>query len=284
MNKITIEKASKGDLIKSILIKEPQLNFNIIKTILRKRDVKVNGKRIAETITLKGGEKIEIFLPTAKEKEVEVVFEDDNILIANKPRGMEVTIKDKVFDKSKCLEEYFKPYRAVHRLDKNTEGLVIMAKNSNAENALIAGFKKEQVKKHYMALVAGKPKPESANLVDYLIKEEKGVKVFKNNVENSVKIMTNYKTVSTNGETTLLEVELITGKTHQIRAHLAFHNIYILGDEKYGNKTVNKKFKTYNQKLCAYKLNFDLDKTNPLNYLNQKTFTTSPSFSLLSII
>lgn len=283
MNKIEIKKAQKGDLIKSILESEPQLNYNIVKTALRKKDIKVNGKRIKDAFLLLGGETIEIFLPPAKEKEIPVAFEDENIIVVNKPQGLEVTIKDKVFFKSKCLEEYFTPFKAVHRLDKNTEGLVILAKNEKSYNALLKAFKNGEIHKHYLTLVAGKPKPEKANLEDYLVKMENGVKIFKTKMPNSVKIKTNYEIVESNNDCSMLDIELLTGKTHQIRAELAYHDIFIIGDEKYGSKTINKKFKIHTQKLCAYKLNFNFSKENFLNYLNKAEIKIIPSFKLLSL-
>lgn len=281
MQKIVIKNSESQDLLKCITLYEPQLNYNMLNKALRKKDIKINGKRTGENLKLNGGEIIEIFLPDAKEKEVEVVYQDERILIANKPSRMEVTLKDKVFDKSKCLEEYFSPFKAVHRLDKNTNGLVILAKNDDSYKELLTGFKQSAIIKKYYALIWGKPKQESANLTDYLVKGDKEVKIFKSNQPNSDKIKTNYKLIKTNGNTSILEIDLLTGKTHQIRAHLAFYGMQIVGDDKYGDFKSNKQNKVHGQCLCAYSLGFSFSESSFLSYLNKKTFKIKPEFDLI---
>ncbi len=283
MNKIVINNREEGDLIKQIIKYEPQLNYNLIKTALRKKDVKVNGVKINKTQQLSGGEEIEIFLQMPKAKEIQVVFEDKNFLIINKLAGLEVTIKDKVFLNSKCVEEIYAPYKAVHRLDKNTEGMLILAKNEDAFNNMVEGFKNRSIIKHYTALVVGKPKPDSANLVDYLVKNENEVKIYSKEQPNSFLVKTDYELLETNGETSLLKINLITGKTHQIRAHLAHYDIFVVGDDKYGKKEINKKFHTHKQCLCASFLSFNFGNNNPLNYLNNFAFEVKPSFHLMTL-
>ncbi len=270
-----------GDLIKAILEIEPQLNFNILKTILRKKDVKVNGKRTSKTQDVFCGDKVEIYLPEKKQIVVSKVYEDENILVCVKPQGMEVSLKDKTFTNSACLEE-LTGFTACHRIDKNTEGLVILAKTKNALNSMIDGFKTGGIKKFYKVVVVGNPKKESENLVAYLKKDEKNsiVKIFDTKVDGSTEIKTNYSLIKSNGNLSLLEVELLTGKTHQIRAHLSHIGLKVLGDEKYGNKQANKEYKVKKQQLCAYKLMFDFNSSNVFSYLNGKTFEITPSFNL----
>lgn len=192
---------------------------------------------------------------------------------------MEVTLKDKAFDKSKCLEEYFPPFKAVHRLDKNTHGLVILTKNENSYKAIINEF--DSVKKQYYALIWGEPKQKSAHLTDYLVKGEKEVKIFKQKQPNSDQIKTNYELFKTNGNTSLLKIDLLTGKTHQIRAHLAFYGMQIVGDDKYGDFKLNKQFKVHGQCLCAFSLAFNFSASSFLSYLNKKTFKIKPEFDLI---
>lgn len=281
MQKITINNDISGNLLKCITDKQPQLNYNMLYKALRKKDIRVNGVKTSDNLNLVGGESIEIFLPEAKQKVVPVVYEDDNILVVNKPARMEVTKKDAVFDKSACLEDFFEGYKAVHRLDKNTEGLVILAKTEKVEKEFVLGFKNNAIKKHYLALVWGVPSMQSGNLSDYLVKGDKQVRVFKNKVDNGEKIKTNYKMVKSNGNTSLLDVELLTGKTHQIRAHLAFYGMFIVGDDKYGDYKLNKENKVFIQCLCAYWLSFDFAGNSFLSYLNKKTFEIKPSFGLI---
>lgn len=268
-----------GELIKICLQEYPQLNYNQLKTALRKKDIKINSHRVSQNVTISNGDKIEIFLPNEKQKQVEFAYQDDFVAIAVKPQGVETTIVDKSFD-SKSLEE-LTGFKACHRLDKNTEGLVVLAKTEQAYNELLSAFKNGQVHKKYLCVVTGKPK-QQANLIGYLVKDSQNniVKIFGNIQKNSALIKTNYSLVKTNGELSLLEVELLTGKTHQIRAHLAHNGLYILGDSKYGDKQMNKKYGIKKQLLCAYKLKFDFDSTSFLSYLNQKDFQICPTFDI----
>lgn len=266
-----------GGLIKLIQDQFPQINYAQIKTALRKKDVKVNFKRISKEVEVRVGDNIQMFLPEEKPKNIPVVFEDENVLIVFKPQGLEVTKKDKTYD-SKCLEELTNA-TAMHRLDKNTEGLVVMSKNAMATNEITRAFKEKLVHKKYLAVCTGNVKSH-ANLVAYLKKDSNKniVTVFDYPEKNSVQIKTNYVLLSSFNDLFIIEVELLTGKTHQIRAHLKHENIYILGDEKYGDKKVNAKYREKKQCLCAYKLQFEFDKSSPLFYLNSKNFQVAPTF------
>lgn len=271
-----------GNLIKVIQDQFPKINYAQIKTALRKKDVKINFKRISKEVEVKLGDNIQLFLPEEKPKNIPVVFEDENVLVVFKPQGLEVTKKDKVYD-SECLEELTNA-TAMHRLDKNTEGLVVMAKNDIATKELTNAFKQNRVHKKYLAVCCGEVKSQ-AKLTAYLTKDSQknSVKVFDTPQKNSVQIKTNYLCLNKIDHLFLIEVELLTGKTHQIRAHLKHEKIYILGDEKYGDKKINSHYKQKKQCLCAYKLNFDFDKNSPLNYLNDKTFQVTPSFKMYTL-
>lgn len=272
-----------GDLIKEIQQQFPKINYNQIKTALRKKDIKINGKKVGQTTNIFSGDYIEIFLPAEKQKNINKVFEDDNIIVAFKPQGVEVTKKDKAYD-SLTLEELLDA-TAVHRLDKNTEGLVILAKNEVAKKELEQAFKNGQISKKYLAVVTGKVKPND-RLVAYLKKDavHNIVKVFSMPQSDAVQIKTNYRLIAKNGELSIIEVELLTGKTHQIRAHLRHEGIFILGDEKYGDSNINSKYKEKRQCLCAYYLKFNFNKTSLLYYLNEKEFRVEPTFRSFSFI
>ena len=279
--KIELTAQKDNTLINEILTQKPQLNYNQLKSLLRKKDIKVNQKRQKNDIFVTKNDKIEIFLQQKQKKQVETIFEDNNILIVFKPAGMETTKQDKVFLSSDCLEDIvnFKP---CHRLDKNTEGLVVFAKTEGAYNDLLTAFKKGNINKKYYALVTGKVKSGTQKLEDYLVKhsDKNYVEVFDSKVENSVKILTNYKVVKQFDDLFLLDIELLTGKTHQIRAHLAHHGIYVVGDNKYGNKQINKFYKKTKQQLCAYFLKFSFENSCPLSYLNNKVFSVEPTFKI----
>ena len=179
------------------------------------------------------------------------------------------------------LEEFFDRVKSeykeagfIHRLDRNTDGIIFFSLNETAEKELIEGFKERYFEKYYLTEVYGKPKKEHERLEAYLVKDEKNslVKVYGEKRENAEKIITEYTVKKAVGETAVLEVKLITGKTHQIRAHLSYENLFILGDGKYGRNDVNKKFNLKYQKLTAYKavLHFSADKK--LSYLDGKVF------------
>jgi len=167
-----------------------------------------------------------------------------------------------------------------HRLDRNTSGLIIIAKNKNSESIILEKIKNHEIKKYYLATVYGIPKIKSQTLNSYLFKDRKKKQVYISDYKKTgyVNIITKYKVVeeSKSNNTSILEVELITGKTHQIRAHLAHIGFPIIGDNKYGNYKINKAFKKDSQMLISYKLIFDFTTpSNELDYLTGKTFTIS---------
>ena len=141
-----------------------------------------------------------------------------------------------------------------------------------AYNEMLKAFKERTVEKYYLCEVYGKMKSPSNRLTAYLKKDGDNslVKIYDNEVLGSVKIITEYQTVEEREETTVLRVKLITGKTHQIRAHLAHEGNFIIGDNKYGDSDINKKFKAKRQKLIAYNLKFNFDKTSILYNIDKK--------------
>lgn len=272
--------AKKGDLIEQIKLQLANYNYNQIKTLFRKKDVKINGLRVKQTVFLNGGELVELFLPQEKQKEIPVIFEDENIIIANKSQGMETTKKDKVYQDSKCLEDYFENCFAVHRLDKNTEGLVILAKSEEIFEEFKKIFKTGQIKKYYKAIVYGVPKEKKKVLQDYATKKNGKTIILPQKENQSVLIKTGYEVEKNIDNLSLLNIELFTGYTHQIRSHLSKYGYFVLGDDKYGKKQINRDFKIKKQLLCAYKIMFNIENTSRLSYLNQKIFVVEPTFSL----
>lgn len=270
------DKYNEKKLDKFVLDNLPYLSSNSFYKLLRKKDIKINGKRINSNLTLHVGDEIHVYAPDsleAKYLKLDVIYEDANILVINKPINMEVTGSNSLTSNvhSKFCNSAFKPLPC-HRLDRNTTGLVLFAKNQATLDILAQKFKEHEIKKHYKALVYGIPKIKSAKLESYLFKDSKKSLVYISDVAKKgyQKIVTFYTVLeSYKNNSSLLDVEIKTGRTHQIRAHLAHIGHPIIGDGKYGINQVNKQFGFKNQQLSSYKLKFNF-KTDAgcLNYLN----------------
>lgn len=220
--------------------------------ILRAKDVKINGKSTKNNDIVLDGDVLTVFYtPQMLKKRYEVVFEGENVLIVWKNSGIETAGEQ-------GLEDVLSAY-AVHRLDRNTEGLVMFAKNEKTKEKLENAFKNDKIHKNYLAEVVGEcvlpPKIYEA----FLVKDENLslVKIFDKEVKNSVKIKTYIQPEKIGKQTSVLKIGLLTGKTHQIRAHLAHLGYPIVGDGKYGIGEINKKFKQKTQKLACFSLKFD---------------------------
>lgn len=267
-------------LSKFILDNFPHLSTNMFYKTLRQKDIKINGNRINKDCTIYVGNEILIYIadnilyPTIK---LDVIFEDENILILNKPSNMEVTGNNSLTTAvhSKYSDSSFPPLPC-HRLDRNTTGLVLFAKNEESLNILFEKFKNHEIKKKYLALVYGIPKIKKARLEAYLFKDnKKSIVYISDNFKTGYsKIITSYSVIKEyDNNSALLNVEIETGKTHQIRAHLAYLGFPIIGDGKYGKNDINKSFKKSRQMLCSYKLKFNFfSDSGVLNYLNGREF------------
>lgn len=271
MQKLTI-KIKKNSKIKDFL-----LNYGFssqqANKILKNRDVKKDGKRLGADDELLAGDEVVVFCEELPEPKFKILFEDENVIVLSKGAKIEVQGKD-------SLEKSIPGSIAVHRLDRNTTGVMIMAKNSAAESSLKAAFKAGNIEKLYVCEVYGKPVFRGEKREAYLVKdsERSEVKVFKNYVQKAVKIATSFETVKMGAETSIVKVKLHTGKTHQIRAHLAFLGYPIIGDGKYGNNKINKKFKKNYQKLHCFSLKIEkIDKN--LEYLKNKAFIDKPEWA-----
>lgn len=276
---IVNEKYNGKKLNKFLLDNVQNLSNNLLYKTLRKKDIKVNGKRVSENVTIKEGDNVQVYISDELlEVKLDIVFEDENILIINKDTNIEVTGKDSLTSivHKKYSDKEFLPMPC-HRIDRNTTGLVIFAKNEEALNILFDKFKKHEIEKHYLALVYGIPKKKSDRLEDYLFKDNKKSQVYISNVPKKgyQKIVTEYKVIKENkNNTALLEIQIETGRTHQIRAHLSYIGYPIVGDGKYGINEVNKELGYKYQQLKSYKIKFNfITDAGILNYLKGKEVT-----------
>lgn len=237
--------------------------------LLKNKEIKINGKKVAENVVLSPGDEIVYFLNKKQEdkKAFFIRHEDENILIVDKESGVN---SEAVFAALKREREcYF-----IHRLDRNTQGLLVFALTERAEKELLSAFKNRSVEKKYLALCFGRLPKEKGILISYLKKdtEKSLVKIFDEPIVGAEKIITKYKIIETNGEKTKVEINLHTGKTHQIRAHLAHIGCPIVGDMKYGFSQKNKALGISRQQLISYSVT--LNGLKELAYLNGRVFVS----------
>ena len=305
MRELIIGKNDAGQRLDKFITKTLDLPMSLLYKSIRLKKIKVNRKRAENNTILNEGDTIQCFLSEEFfEKKVsessfesisvrlDIIYEDENIMLLNKRPGVSVHedengstntlithIQAYLYQKGEYKpdeEQSFAP-ALCNRIDRNTGGIVIAAKNAEALRVMNEKIKYREIDKFYLAAVHGIPKPESATIKGWLLKDDKQniVRVYEKNPPRGAKeIITKYKVVAKKNDSALIEVELLTGRTHQIRAHMAHIGHPLVGDGKYGiNKNDRSKGYKY-QALYSYRLRFSFDTENPtvLDYLNGKEF------------
>ena len=252
---IIVENENVGKRIDSLIpTLDKDLTRNTVQRLIEEENIKVNGEKVKTSYKVKLGDKIEITIPDVKETELkaqeiplDIIYEDSDIIVINKPKGMVVhpangnpdgTLVNAVMaickDSLSGIGGEIRP-GIVHRLDKDTSGAIIVAKNDKAHIALSDALKKHEIKKTYIALVRGIIKENEATINMPIARsktDRKKMAVDKNGKEaiTHFKVLDRFK-----GKYSLLEINIETGRTHQIRVHLSHIGFPIIGDEVYSN-------------------------------------------------
>lgn len=304
MRSITVKKNDAGQRLDKFLTKSVKgLPMSLMYKFIRTKKIKVGGKRTDGKYMLSEGDVIDLYIKdeffdspendkgalTHIEPKIDVVYEDENIILVNKRPGVVVHEDKDARDNTLIMhiqaylykkgeydttgEQSFAP-ALCNRIDRNTGGIVVAAKNAAALREMNEKIKNNEISKFYLCAVKGIMPKKSDTLTGYLIKDSatNTVTVYDRKVKDAKNIITKYRVLAEKNGNSLLEVELVTGRTHQIRAHMAHIGHPLLGDGKYGVNRGEKRDGYKYQALYAYRIRFDFaDDSGTLGYLRGKT-------------
>ena len=305
MKEFTIGKNDAGQRLDRWMAKTlPLLPAPLAQKYIRIKRVKLNGARAQRDTRLKVGDVLQLYIndeffdqPTPEnaflklfKPKLDIVYEDEHILLVNKMPGMVVHADEteKVNTLINHIQAYlyqkkeWSPYwensfapALCNRIDRNTGGIVIAAKTAEALRVMNQKIRDRELEKLYLCAVLGRPTPSAGTLEGFIVKDEakKQVSIRSKPVPGGRKAITKYRTLATKGNLSLVECDLITGRTHQIRAMMAHAGHPLLGDGKYGSEKVNRQYGRKHQALWSWKLTFQFTTdAGELDYLNGRSW------------
>ena len=263
----------------------PEIPPHVLRASFQRRDVKLEGKRVKPDARVTEGQLVQVYCMEPAAPTVDVVYEDDDVLLINKRAGISVEADEKggasltelAHKHLLAKDAAAQTPRPCHRLDNQTCGLIVFAKNDRAEAILLQAFKERSMDKRYICLVRGMMKPPAATCKAFLLKDAEAARVtiLDHPAPGARSIATAYETLEA-GPISRLRVHLLTGRTHQIRAHLAALGHPLLGDDVYGDRAFNRANHARRLMLCAASLT--LETGGQLPQLDGKTFTIDCPF------
>ena len=305
MRELTIGKNDAGQRVDRFVSQAlPLLPPALLQKYLRLKRIKVNGGRAQRDQRLQEGDVLQLYINdeffdkprednlflTLFRPSLDIVYEDENLMLLNKRPGLVVHADEteKVNTLINHIQAYLYQKREwnprwenaftpalCNRIDRNTGGIVIAAKNAETLRIINQKIRDREIDKRYLCITVGAPRPPQGEVSCFLLKDEKKkqVAVYHRPVPGGKTAVTRYRTLETRGELSLLEVELLTGRTHQIRATMADLGCPLLGDGKYGDGQVNRRYGETRQALYSYRLTFDFPTdAGLLSYLRGRSF------------
>ena len=305
MREFHIEKNDENQRLDRFLGKAiPLLPTSLAQKYIRLKRIKVNGARAQRDQKLVAGDILQCYINdeffespseenvylTITTPRLKIVYEDENIMLLDKPAGMLAHADE--HEKVNTLVNHMLAYlyqkrewrpreenaftpALCNRIDRNTGGIVIAAKNAETLRIINEKIRDREIDKRYLCVTLGRPRPPEGEVSCFLLKDEqkKQVSVYHRPVPGGKTAVTRYRTLETRGELSLLEVQLLTGRTHQIRATMADLGCPLLGDGKYGNGAANRRYGETRQALYSYRLTFDFPTdAGLLEYLRGRSF------------
>lgn len=309
MRELIIGKNDAGQRLDRFLSKRlPLLPAPLAQKYIRLKRIKVNGRKARRDERLNSGDAVQLYINDeffgkgepkenlflAKfEPKLRVVYEDENLLLVDKRPGQSVHadetekvntlinhVQAYLYRKGEWnpdAEQSFAP-ALCNRIDRNTAGLVIAAKNAETLRVINEKIRAHEIEKSYLCVTVGRPAPPEGKIEGFLLKDErkKETSFYRKPIPGGRSAVTFYRTLETRGGLSLIECRLLTGRTHQIRVSMAEIGCPLLGDGKYGDGASNRRYGETRQALCAYKLRFTFPTdAGILNYLRGRTFTVS---------